>query len=252
MEVTVLGCWAPYPRGGGACSGYLIQSAETRILVDAGHGTFGRLSAIMDFRGLSAAVISHYHPDHCGDLSCVRHAIGGAIRDGSRGEPLPVYVPGEPAEEFARVRSYREALTVHRIEELPFNERGCREVCIGGCAVCFLPVRHNLPCYGMCLQADGKRIVYTADTSYFPELVEFARDADLLIAEASGYASDWEYLHRNHLTARQAGELGREAGVKRLMLTHFWPEYDTSRLRREAAEAYGGDVETAEGETYQV
>lgn len=252
MKITVLGYWAPYPKGGGACSGYLVESRKTRILVDAGHGTFGRLSAVMNFRKLSAVVISHFHPDHCADLPCIRHAIGGAIRDGSRAEPLPVCVPGEPEEDFSRVSAHREILAVRSVDELSFNERGCRSVQIDGCEVCFFPVRHNLPCYAVGLRAGKKRIVYTADTSYFPELAEFARDADLLVAEASGYESDHEYLYRNHLTARLAGELGREAGAKRLMITHFWPEYDVQRLRVEAAAAYGGEVETARARTYYV
>lgn len=251
MQITVLGYWAPYPRAGGACSGYLVATGETRILVDVGHGTFSRLAAAMDFRDLSAVVVSHYHPDHCADLACVRHAIGGAIRDGSRPAPLPVYAPAEPADDFARVNVYRESLAVQPVEELPFNGDGCRAVQVGGCEVCFFPVRHNLPCYAVALRAGGKRIVYTADTSYFPELAQFARGADLLLAEASGYDSDHEYLHRNHLTARLAGELGRQAGAKRLLLTHFWPEYQVSRLRSEAAAAYGA-VEMAEAKTYDV
>ncbi len=252
LDLTVLGCWAPYPRAGGACSGYLIRSGETSVLVEAGHGTFGRLTGIMNFRNLAAVVISHYHPDHSADLSCVRHAIGGAIRDGSRKELLPVYAPDEPSDEYGRLASYREAFTVHPVDQLPFID-GHRGVRIGSLDLSFLPTRHNLPCYALSLASEGKRIVYTADSALFPDLVDFSRGADLLVAEASGYHSDWEYLHRNHLTGRLAGELARDADVGRLVLTHLWPEYDVGRISDEAAAFYGGRLEAAEEhKTYQI
>ncbi len=50
MNITVLGCWAPYPRAGGACSGYLLREGETVVLLEAGDGSFIRLTATVDFR----------------------------------------------------------------------------------------------------------------------------------------------------------------------------------------------------------
>ncbi|MBU4532309.1 MAG: MBL fold metallo-hydrolase [Eubacteriales bacterium] len=253
MELTVLGCWAPYPRAGGACSGYLVRSGSTAVLVDAGHGTFSRLSGIMNFRDLTAMCISHYHPDHSVDLSAVRHAIGGAIRDGSREGLLPIYVPEEPTEDYGRVAAWRESFTIHPVDQLSFDPKGRRTANIGGIDISLLATRHNLPCYALSLSSGGRRIVYTADSALFPELVEFSRGADLLLAEASGYHSDWEYLHRNHLTGSLAGELARDAGVGRLVLTHFWPEYDVGRICAEASSVYGGQVEAAEElKTFQI
>ena len=88
MEITVLGCWAPYPRAGGACSGYLIRGGGQNILLEAGNGSLSRLMGFLDFRRLDAVIISHLHPDHYLDLFPLRHAIEGARRDGSRAGPL--------------------------------------------------------------------------------------------------------------------------------------------------------------------
>ena len=49
MKLVVLGCWAPYPAPNQACSGYLLEIAGRRILVDLGHGAFGKLQHILDF-----------------------------------------------------------------------------------------------------------------------------------------------------------------------------------------------------------
>ena len=57
----------------------------------------------------------------------------------------------------------------------------------------------------------------------------------------------------HHMTARQAGALAKEAQVKELIITHFYPEYDLETLRAQAQEGYGARVELAtEGDTYFV
>ena len=38
MKLTVLGCNGPYPAAGGACSGYLLETGDTRVLLDCGAG----------------------------------------------------------------------------------------------------------------------------------------------------------------------------------------------------------------------
>ena len=60
MELTVLGYWSPYPRAGEACSGYLVRSEDTRVLVDCGHAV-SILQKYQDFRELDAVIISHFH-----------------------------------------------------------------------------------------------------------------------------------------------------------------------------------------------
>ena len=67
---------------------------------------------------------------------------------------------------------------------------------------------------------------------------------DLLVCEATGLIGD-ERPDFLHLSARQAGVLGRSSGARRLLLTHLWPGNDPEDHRREAAEAYGPAVEIA-------
>ena len=95
----------------------------------------------------------------------------------------------------------------------------------------------------------GQRIAYLTDIAYtepnIEQAVDLAREADLLVCEAAFLHED-EALAREraHLTARQCGELARQAGVKRLAPVHFSPRYvdRENEILEEAARAFGGAV----------
>jgi len=91
----------------------------------------------------------------------------------------------------------------------------------------------------------GRRVVYTGDTRPTDAVVEAAEGGDLLVHDAT-FADDALERAREtgHATAREAGEVAAEAGVARLALTHLSSRYtgEAGRLRREAAEAFDGEV----------
>lgn len=256
MELTVLGCWAPYPRAGGACSGYLIREGGLNIFLEAGNGSLGRLMSFIDFRQLDAVIVTHLHPDHYLDLFPLRHAVEGARRDGSRYGPLKLFTPSSPAEEFSLLAGYKKAFVTAPIETLP-RERlaggfDVQRLDLGGLTIRFVSAKHSLPAFSVSVEGDGK-LVFSGDTARTEELVALAAGADLLLCEASGLDSDADYLKDAHLTARQAGEVAREAGAKRLFITHFWPEYEPAELGNQARAGFGGQtIPVREGETYRV
>ncbi len=73
----------------------------------------------------------------------------------------------------------------------------------------------------------GRRIVYSGDTSPCEDVAELARDADLLIHEAT-FSDDLaeKASQMGHSTPSQAAELARKAGAFRLVLTHVSSRYD--------------------------
>jgi len=99
------------------------------------------------------------------------------------------------------------------------------------------------------LRSPGQRVAYVTDLRFTPDNVEqairLARDADLLVCEAAFLHEDRELAsERSHLTARQAGELARAAGAKRLAPFHISPRYlgREQEILDEAAAAFGGTV----------
>jgi ribonuclease Z len=86
----------------------------------------------------------------------------------------------------------------------------------------------------------GKAVAYCTDTRPCRNAVELARGVDLLIHEAT-FTDEMTEEARDfgHSTARQAALIAREAGAKRLLITHFSTRYPDPRpLLEEAREVF--------------
>lgn len=94
----------------------------------------------------------------------------------------------------------------------------------------------------------GRRLVISGDTRPCSQLVQAAAGADLLVHEST-FSDDEQAraVETRHSTAREAARVAREAGAKRLILTHLSSRHDTdpSRLLVQAREEFKGTVEVA-------
>ncbi|MEU7834567.1 MULTISPECIES: MBL fold metallo-hydrolase [unclassified Nonomuraea] len=97
------------------------------------------------------------------------------------------------------------------------------------------------------LTGGGRVVAYTGDTGPAPELAELARDADVLLAEATYPEQvpdeDAPYLS----SALDAGRTAARAGVARLVLTHLWPDSPPEPALAAAARTYDGELAVATG-----
>ncbi|MBZ4422922.1 ribonuclease Z [Myxococcus sp. RHSTA-1-4] len=94
----------------------------------------------------------------------------------------------------------------------------------------------------------GRRLVISGDTRPCASVVRAAKDADLLVHESTFSDDEQERaLETRHSTAREAGRVAREAGARRLVLTHLSSRHDTdpARLLAQAREEFKGPVEVA-------
>jgi ribonuclease Z len=101
----------------------------------------------------------------------------------------------------------------------------------------------------------GRRVVVTGDTRPCDATVEAARGADVLVHEST-FADEEaaRAAETGHSTAREAADVARRAGVRRLLLTHFSARYsrDTGQLEREARELFANTTAVRDGTEVEV
>jgi ribonuclease BN (tRNA processing enzyme) len=235
MRLTVLGGCGAWPGAGQACSGYLVEHDGFNLLIDPGYATVPRLLERIDADQVDAVFITHGHPDHCVDLNPLLRAR--VLRDDPP-PALPVYsLPGAVDAVLALDRPGM-LTNGYVLREFTAGDR----FDIGPMSAQTRLLPHSVPNAGIRLTAHGRVLAYTGDTGPSPEVVELARDADLLLAEAT-FADDVPAGVRNHLSsARQAGRQAQDANAGRLLLTHLQPGTDATAALAAAANGYSGEI----------
>jgi ribonuclease BN (tRNA processing enzyme) len=208
----------------------VVTSGTTRVLMDAGPGTFANLQRYVDPASIDAVILSHQHPDHWTDL----HSLATHRRLVMEGTPVPVYAPAGLAER-ARVEK-SSVIAFH-----PVAHGG--SVGIGSLTCMFHRTDHPVETLAVRIDGGGRALGYSADTGPDWSLAELGTGLDLVLSEAT-YTCDHEGTAQ-HMSGRQAGEQARMAGARRLVITHRWPTVSASALVAEAALAFGGSVEVA-------
>ena len=262
MRLTVLGCSGSGPGPTSPASGYLVSAGATRLLLDLGNGTFGALQRHLDPWELDAAVLSHLHADHCADMSNLVVHRRYHPTPPPEVAPLPVYAPADAPDRLAAAyaASPEERGATDLSDVLDFRsvaDGGTVGGAGDGVGLRAAPVEHPVPAYAVRVEHAGLSLVYSGDTGPCAGLVELARDADVLLCEASWphvAPGRWEEPPSGlHLSGRQAGEHAKAAGVGRLLLTHVPPWVDPAAQLAEAREAFDGPVElVAADATYEI
>jgi ribonuclease BN (tRNA processing enzyme) len=236
LSVTVLGCSGTYAGPANACSGYLVRGGGATVWVDCGPGTLANLQAHVDLAALDAVVVSHSHPDHWTELPVFRNAM----KYGERREGLPVYgtaatlrqleaALGETVAPTFAWSTLTETAVVHA-KDLAFS---------------FSLTDHPVETFAMRITdvSTGVAMGYSADTGPGWSPRGLGPPLDLYLCEAT--LTDEFEGQAPHLTGRQAGRLAREAGVRRLVVTHVWPTDDPAVHVADAEDGFGGPVELA-------
>jgi ribonuclease BN (tRNA processing enzyme) len=237
MRLTVVGCSGSHPGPDSACSAYLVEQDGFQLLLDLGNGALGPLQKYLDPRDLDAVYISHLHGDHWLDLVPLAH-VRRHHPDGAA-PVLPVVAPvadrGRIAGAFGRSASGLGDV---------FQFADPADGAIGPFDVRVIRTAHPVETHAIRLTAQGRSLVYTADTGPFAELAAFAQGTDLLLAEA-GFADGPVRQPGMHLTGADAGQLARDAGAAELVVTHVAPWHDRATALAAASSAYAGTATLA-------
>jgi ribonuclease BN (tRNA processing enzyme) len=249
--VTVgTGTVAPSATRTSAC--HWVARGGLKILLDCGAGALHRLAQFdLPWQHVSHVIVSHFHPDHWGELPMLVYALKHIARP-PRQEPLVILGPRGVVRLIKQLaEGYGPwlldpgfpigILDVQDGEPFPLDKDVSLET---------FPVPHTPESVALSLTAPEGRLVYTGDTGPSSELARWAAGADLLLAECS---LPQEMALDIHLTPEQAGDLAKEAGARHLVLTHFYPPVETSDPARAAGARFAGRITAArDGDRFSI
>ena len=247
INVTILGSGTCVPSLKRSSCSILMQVGASRLLFDSGPGTMRRLlEAQTTIFDISHIFYSHFHPDHSGEF--VPFIFATKYPDGSR-RKTPLTAAGG----LGFLGFYKGLKTVygHWIELDPGllnviefdNERPDTRQ-FKDFSVKTAPVAHNEESIAYRItSAEGHSAVYTGDTDYTETIIDLAKNTDLLICEC---ALPDRFRVKGHLTPSLAGDLAAKANVRKLVLTHFYPQCDKEDIAAECSKTYSGPLVLAE------
>ncbi len=238
MQLTVIGGVGGWPAAGKACSGYLLESDDFKLLIDPGYAVVPALLKRLPAEKVDAVLVSHGHPDHCADINPLLRIRAFSDRSPA---PLPLFALPEALDAVLaldRPSMLGESYRLHLFEAGDSIE-------IGPFRIDTRLLPHPRPNAGFRIAKAGDVLVYTGDAAPDPALVELAEGANVLLAEASFATDVPSDLVGSLSSAADAGRQAARASVGELLLTHLLPGEDPSTARRAARGAFSGNVAVA-------
>lgn len=246
ISVTILGSGTCVPSLKRSACSVLVRIGKERILLDSGPGTMRRLlEAGTTIFEITHLFLSHFHPDHSGEL--VPFLFATKYPDVTQRKFSLKILAGKGFIDFyiglTKVYGDWVALPSGLLEFIELDNRALDTRKFDGFTVSSMPMAHNPESVALRIETlSGVSVVYSGDTDYTENLVLLAKGADLLICE-SALPDDLKV--KGHMTPSLAGEIARKAGVSMLVLTHLYPECDMVDIEKECRITYSGPLMTA-------
>jgi ribonuclease BN (tRNA processing enzyme) len=239
MELYVLGSGTCIPTVDRGPSGLALSFGSHLIFFDGGGGSLRQMARLgLDFRKVDFHCLTHFHPDHVIDLISLLFAMNYTV-DFTRFDPLQIIGPVGLKDFFEKMRGIFGRWIEAHTYPLSLHEAGISEIDFEDFSVQTRPVLHSGNSIGFRVNVAGRSMVYSGDTGYCGNIVALGKEADLLILECS-YPE--ERKKEGHLTPALAGRIAREAGAKKLLLTHFYPVFGEHDIRKECGQEFSGEI----------
>lgn len=257
MKITMLGTGAALLDPDRGHTSIAVQIQEKTYLLDIGTGSTRKMiESYIDPLTVEALFLTHLHFDHTADLPVF--VIGGWM---SNRQTAPVIYGPEGTAAFVNHLFEDGAFSVDIEARAQYPQRQQNIVALrpdvrvispglvyedDRLRVTAMPVNH-IPdeicnCYAFRLETENKSVVFSGDTTALPGMVDFARDANLLIHEATFPEAAIEFRNKSgigtasHTSPRELGKIARDANVGHVIATHIG-HWDTTNpiLRKLAA-----------------
>jgi ribonuclease Z len=237
-KLVILGTSNAIPHHEHENTHMVLVGSKRMLLIDGPGNPMVRLhDAGLSHENLTDILMTHFHPDHVSGIPLLLMGMGLLKRE----KPLNIYA-NEHCMDL--MKQFLEAYQWDTWHFFPVNfylipEKDMHVMLdCDDFTVYTSPVKHFIPTVGIRvdLKDTGKVLAYSCDTAPTQSLIPLSKDADLLIHEAAGASI-------GHASAKQAGEIAKQANAKEMWLIHYpTHDVDLAELEKEASEAFGKQV----------
>jgi ribonuclease Z len=242
FRVTLLGTGVPIPSPDRFGPSTLVEAGDQKFLIDAGRGTTIRLYQLnLPIGRIDVQFLTHYHSDHTSGVPDVWLTGWLESHFGTRKTPYRVIGPTGARELIENLeRAYALDIKIRVADErLPLSgiatdvtefDRDGTVYEKGGVKVIAFEVDHGdviKPCYGYRFEYCGRVAVFSSDTRYNHNVINYGAGADLLIHEVASARPELmkeAYVQRiigHHTTPREAGHVFAQTKPKLAAYTHI-------------------------------
>ncbi len=247
LTLVVLGSGGPRPFGRGGSS-YIVEiNGRPRVLLDAGPGAFLRIGELkIDLDQVDTILLTHLHIDHSGDLpgffkartltaraSAIRFNVFGPSGAGlfpSTSRFLNLLFEKGGAWEYQKTFGADEEI---RGVDLPVDLKTPERQIVDdhGLRITAIATHHgDCPSVAYRVNYGNESIAFSGDmdASAIPNLVRLARGCSLLVFNCAVLdpPNSPPQLYALHTPPARIGEAARDAGAKRLLLSHIAPDVE--------------------------
>ena len=243
MKLIVLGSGVAISGANRAASGFVLELKGKAIVVDLGFGAFKNLqSSGIDYAKVNDLFFTHFeHPDHITDLISFLMARKGLVELKMQ---LPTQInlyAGKGFKEF--IKNLFNAFPFFK--ELPFKLSVTELDSFAtkkfpDFTLTTKPMKHVESSLGYRFEAEKKAVVFSGDTVVNENLVELAKEADLVVADCSHFGRG-----PGHMNVEQAATTTQRANAKALLLTHFYLDAEKEDVKKEAKKYFQGKIYSA-------
>ncbi len=247
LVVEILGAGSGYPTSSRDTSSLLVGAAEGWTAIECPGSIVHKLEA----RGLSMdllrrLILTHKHIDHVYGVPHLVHAMGIE----GRVEELNLLAPGQTLATVA------EMVAVHELTDDWYPAIRLTEISAAGQSellrvpslrITATGVAHTCDTIALRFETEAAAVCYSSDTRPCASVTRLATGADILLHDCGGPHRLREAFSGGHSSAREAGIVAAEAGVRKLVLMHLGARDENilKECQLEAQAIFGGPVDLA-------
>ena len=257
-EVTILGCGSAMPTFQNSPTGQIVELCDKSFLVDCGEGTQLKMRQLgVKTARLYTVLISHLHGDHCFGLIGLISTLGMM----GRTQPLHIYAHADLEKLLRPLLDYHCQDLPYEVEFHAINSRK-KAVIFEDRTLTIetIPLKHKVPTCGFLFtehhrdKESRKRYAYCSDTAYREQIVEQISGVEVLFHEATYTEKDLDKCKKHtHSTAKQAAQIAKLAGARKLIIGHFSAREDDHQVfLNEAREVFENTVLAVEKEKIEI